>query len=483
MELSTPRKRKQIPTLMLSLWLLPVGSALGYVQPEAPTDKGFTPPLMFKEQVLRPSTEKDTESKFSSTGASYVERDKISGETRLLSGRIPLNVGFDFSAASLEAACLSYIDENPEIFGVSSKDLTLRKSSLYFGKEEQFLKFSVSRDGLDVFDASIDFRFKNGHLVQIANHSFFEAKLSSSQERADLDDIAGTETGAEFIDKGKFLYRVRATKDAYELVKVKEYNIQTYLGQRVSIQLEADSGDVFQLKNKDYHLSKAQADLHPRWHNESLETKPLPYLKISTNGGSKYSDASGKFDYSERQAPSINGLHGSYVDIVPKSGGKISKTAIAGDSGWLIDLTKPGNDSPWIDKFIAQTMVYYHTNLMISKAKEYISHSWLNSTLTANVNLTRTCNAHWDGSTINFYSGNSQCANTGIIADVVYHEWGHGLDAKTGGIADGAYSEGFGDIMSLIMTGSSKLGIGFRLPSNEPVRDLEPDKVYPDDRG
>ena len=483
MEKSTAKKSKQIAPMLLSLWFLPASAAWGFVTPQAPANKGLTPLLEFKEQVLRTKNSKDSTSKFSSTGASHIERDQLSGEARLLSGRMPLNTNFAFTAEGLEEACLSYVDDNPEIFGISAKDLILNKESLYFGKDEQFLKFKVMRDGIEIFDASIDFRFKNGQLVQIANRSFFEAKLSLSKERADLRELAEEQTGAQEIDEGAMFFRVRANKDSYELVKVKEFQVHTYLGQNVSIQLEADSGNIFQLKNKDYHISKAQAEIHPRWHNESLEVLPLPYLKVNTSNGNKYSDRFGKFDYVQSQAPSINGLHGSYVDIVPKSGGKISKTAISGDDGWLIDLTKPGSDSAWLDKFIAQTMVYYHTNKMIDRAKEYISHSWLNQTLTANVNLTRTCNAHWDGETINFYSGNSQCANTGLIADVVYHEWGHGLDAKTGGIVDGAYSEGYGDIMSLIMTGSNKLGIGFRLPSNEPVRDLEPDKRYPEDRG
>lgn len=483
MEFSITKKHRRIAFMMMSLWLLPISSASAYVQPEATASKGFTPPLVFTEQVLRTETQQDSNNKFSSIGVSRLERDKISGEARLLSGQLPFAPVDELTVEELEAACLQYVDTHAEIFGIGSRDLQLRKESLYLGKEEQFVKFGVSRNGLEIFDASIDFRFKNGNLVQVLNRSFFEAKENTLDIKSGLQDIASEHTGAETIDNGKFLYRVRVQKDSYELIKVKEYQIETSLGQRVSIQLEADSGNIFQLKNKDYHINKVQADVHQRWHNEDLETQPLPYLKINTSNGSKYSDAEGKFEYSLNQAPSINGLRGSFVEIVPKSGGRIAKTAVASDDGWLVDLTKPGDDAAWLDKFIAQTMVYYHTNLIITKAKEYISHGWLNQTLTANVNLTRTCNAHWDGDTINFYSGNRQCANTGIIADVVYHEWGHGLDAKTGGIVDGAFSEGYGDIMSLIMTGSNQLGIGFRLPSNDPVRDLEPNKVYPNDRG
>ena len=132
-----------------------------------------------------------------------------------------------------------------------------------------------------------------------------------------------------------------------------------------------------------------------------------------------------------------------------------------------------------MDGKLAQSMIYYHVVEMIKHAQKYISPDWFNSPLVANANLRSTCNAHWDGRTINFYSGSNQCANTALISDVIYHEWGHGLDANTGGIQDGAFSEGIGDIMSLIMTRSNILGIGFRVADRSPVRDLEPDKSYP----
>src|SRR5690606_26463547 len=133
-------------------------------------------------------------------------------------------------------------------------------------------------------------------------------------------------------------------------------------------------------------------------------------------------------------------------------------------------------------KQTSQAMIFYHTNRIINRARLYLNNSWFDRPLVANANLSSTCNAHWDGSTINFYSAGSNCSNTGLISDVVFHEWGHGLDANTGGIDDGAFSEGFGDIMSVVFTHSHILGVGFRTDGSE-VRDLEPNKVYPDDTG
>ena len=39
----------------------------------------------------------------------------------------------------------------------------------------------------------------------------------------------------------------------------------------------------------------------------------------------------------------------------------------------------------------------------------------------------RECNAWWDGTGINFLAAGSRCANIARIADVVYHEYGHGI--------------------------------------------------------
>ena len=196
-----------------------------------------------------------------------------------------------------------------------------------------------------------------------------------TQARGDLKAIAEKHTGADSISEGRDLYRVAARKGFYELVKVREYAAQTSLGQNLSIQVAAASGKVFELKNKEYHFGTVQADVHPRWHNEALEKRPLPFLKVHTESGRQYSNADGEFEASGEQAPYVAGLRGNFVEIFPKSGDRVSASAVEGEDGsWLLQLSKPGEEDAWLDSFIAQTMVYYHTNLIIAKAKEYISH-------------------------------------------------------------------------------------------------------------
>jgi hypothetical protein len=97
----------------------------------------------------------------------------------------------------------------------------------------------------------------------------------------------------------------------------------------------------------------------------------------------------------------------------------------------------------------------------------------LTEPLLAKVNHNRTCNAFWNGSSINFFVEGGGCNNTARIFDVVAHEWGHGLDQNApGGALDGALGEFIGDLVSFVQTKSPLLGLGF-FKDGAPVRDLE----------
>ena len=77
--------------------------------------------------------------------------------------------------------------------------------------------------------------------------------------------------------------------------------------------------------------------------------------------------------------------------------------------------------------------------------------------MTANVNIPQNCNAFFDGKTINFFHSSMMCQNTGLLEDVIYHEFGHALHAfeiiEGVGSFDGAMSEGAADFLSASITG------------------------------
>ena len=62
---------------------------------------------------------------------------------------------------------------------------------------------------------------------------------------------------------------------------------------------------------------------------------------------------------------------------------------------------------------------------------------------------------------LNFYRSGGGCANTGEIASVFLHEWGHGLDDKDGGGFESPW-EAYADISSFLVTHQSCIGRGFK---------------------
>ncbi len=97
--------------------------------------------------------------------------------------------------------------------------------------------------------------------------------------------------------------------------------------------------------------------------------------------------------------------------------------------------------------------------------------------LRVRVNINDSCNAFWDGSSLNFFRAGDGCPNT-AYADVVFHEYGHAVDAQLGGIHDGGYSEGLGDAIAILITRNSVVGKDF-FGAGNPLRDAKDVVTWP----
>lgn len=121
----------------------------------------------------------------------------------------------------------------------------------------------------------------------------------------------------------------------------------------------------------------------------------------------------------------------------------------------------------------------------IMRVKEYVhtlvsNMPWLDTKLTINVNLNDTCNAYWDGQSVNFFRAGNGCANTGRVSGVVYHEFGHGMHQYLTNNVVGSIGEGTGDFLATLMQDTPVVGAGFST-NGAGVRRIDEDKVYPTD--
>ncbi|HXU29406.1 MAG TPA: hypothetical protein VN851_02415, partial [Thermoanaerobaculia bacterium] len=102
----------------------------------------------------------------------------------------------------------------------------------------------------------------------------------------------------------------------------------------------------------------------------------------------------------------------------------------------------------------------------VSRGKEIASGwlsgvAWLNTPLTANVNLTGACNGYWSNPVLQLYRAiPGMCGASGEEPGFILHELGHGIDDNDG-IPGGSTGESYGDTNAAIVLHNSCVGAGF----------------------
>lgn len=179
------------------------------------------------------------------------------------------------------------------------------------------------------------------------------------------------------------------------------------------------------------------------------------------------------------QVKDAHSAHATEIVLNPKLAQDVSAPfeQVLGKSGLYL---QPQNE---VDTSAFHT--FHHITAANRKAASYLDIPFLNYPQKALVNLAgNECNAFYDGVTLHFAKASAACPNTGLLTDIIYHEWGHALHGNisprgNSGIRDDAYAEGVADTLALIMTDSPQIGVGMSLTdSNAPVRNLDTSLCY-----
>jgi hypothetical protein len=164
----------------------------------------------------------------------------------------------------------------------------------------------------------------------------------------------------------------------------------------------------------------------------------------------------------------ISRLNGRYLRMADQCG-PISLTAAGdvdfGTSGGT-DCTTPGLGGA--GNTHASRTGFYELNRIAEMARGQLpGNKWLTQQLTSNMNINLSCNAFWSGATVNFYrSGTSFgtfCNNTGELAGIFDHEWGHGLDDNDVNPSISNPGEGIPDVYAALRLNTSCIGRNFTL--------------------
>jgi hypothetical protein len=111
----------------------------------------------------------------------------------------------------------------------------------------------------------------------------------------------------------------------------------------------------------------------------------------------------------------------------------------------------------------------------------------LDWSLPTNIDVAGECNAFYDGQSVNFYDLGGGCNPTSLIADVVWHEYGHGINdyfysSLGANFNNGAMGEGYADLWAMSLGDIAEIGKGFYTDNENGIRVYDEDpKVYPED--
>jgi hypothetical protein len=192
---------------------------------------------------------------------------------------------------------------------------------------------------------------------------------------------------------------------------------------------------------------------------------PMPFATVTTPGGPVTSSTGGTISCGITGQIST-ALAGPFIRMNDNCGA-VNEVAAAGNLDLSqsagTDCTVPAGHS--VGDTHSSRTGFYELNRIKEQARAHLpANAWLTNQLVSNMNINNQCNAFWSTGlgTVNFYrDNNSACRNTGEIAAIFDHEWGHGMDAN--GTAPGVSSpgEGIADIYGFLRLNDPCIGRGF----------------------
>lgn len=219
--------------------------------------------------------------------------------------------------------------------------------------------------------------------------------------------------------------------------------------------------------------------------------EPLPNLAITIGSATDYTNDTGLYVNSSlvpTQTAAVK-LQGRWVTVrtpapaVPS----FNEVITANGNTYVYPTTSPSGDQ--------YVNAYYHTNRMHDFMEKFYPNSTgftaMDVSLQANVDIVSStgCNAFYNGGSINFFAENSSCNSFAKVNDIVYHEYGHGINGRfysfikgSGGMSNGGLNEGYADVWALGLTKDPILGRGaFKSGGNIRTYGATP-KIYPYNR-
>ena len=393
-----------------------------------------------------------------------------------------------FDRKDLSKAALNYLAENYGTYKVSPKDLV--PSTRHEIEPQRGLvsvNFGRKFDGIKVRDAFVEMIFRGNdeigyQLTEVINRSFGEIVIENPDSQpVDVDAWLSGHVGYEWESSSPVILPLWG-KDGYRFILSTEVILSkgneaftVTMMNGTSEVLEAYSHRVSSgtLLGQSYDLSYREGTPRPA---------PLSFVSYSANNSDYQTDVDGGFSSFFFEEVDID-LSGPRVSVSDSSTDEVVQIR-ASLQEEVVEIGNSPNEIKALNAYVSVSRI----NDFVRQTLGVNQVPFLNRPAKVVINVDGDCNAFYDtrSNSLNFFTEGRGCADTALLNDVIYHEWGHGLDFVTGregGITDGAFSEGIGDIVATYFTGVSELARGFFINQRNGIRDVSNSARFPDDQG
>lgn len=402
------------------------------------------------------------ESKFGNSWKISIDKEtKL--PNRLIGGNIPsrkINPTISsVSSSNIEKLTRDFLDQNKDLLKVDSSKLKVSNKDCfsYSGKKVCNLVYQKYHGSIPYTKSFHVFTTINNNIVYIktdGKKDFVGSTIPKINKESAIRfaQIAGklgsdqkiVSTSLEIftLDKaGTFAHRLayRVELPLIEMSQSQERIIDDPLKSQKgddntysqkTVWVDAETGEILDtIENvrSESITGKVQGKIIPNSYWEEAVVKDFKHNSVKVEDKVSVTNEEGgyQFDVSPGEKVLIAALEGPWVKVFNKQQDEAKHEASLqppAEHNWE---WSEGGDTSYKDE---ESNVFYHTNII----HDYLKKSSLNFNeidyqMRANVNLLRSCNAYYHEKSINFYKANDNCESTALSADIIYHEYTHGL--------------------------------------------------------
>ncbi|CAM2070512.1 Fibronectin type-III domain-containing protein [Sulfidibacter corallicola] len=374
---------------------------------------------------------------------------------------------------------------DPSEFGAEHK--------VTFYRDRELVRIYIPRaiDGIPVRHSNINAAVNNGNLVLFGAHFWGDvapraATISEAESQHILSEYLGEslrfdgfrhEARLEYIPMAKNRHTPNQHfGDGYD------YRLCWVLAPEFSGEIpewealvDAENGEVLSFQDTSHYFAESltvSGGVYPLTNDgvgpEGQEQDyPFPFLPVTTSTGrTLYTDGGGNISVCNNTTV-IGTLAGRYVVINDVCGTFEESTDTNhldlgfGDAPGDTDCVVAAGRSAGNTK--SSRSAYYEINRIVEIGRGHLpDNDWVRSPLPVQVNIDDTCNATGGPGGLRFFKSGGGCNNTGEIAGVFDHEWGHGMDGADATPGISTPGEGIADLFAAIRLNTSCIGRNFR---------------------